>query len=225
MDAILIAEGVTTGYHGQAMVEDVSLAVEPGQVVALLGANGAGKTTTLLSLAGEIPLFRGTVIFGAAGPRDALHRRARKGMAFVLEERSVFTKLTVSENLRVARCDISFAVGLFPELSALMDRRAGLLSGGEQQMLSVAAALARHPRLLMVDELSLGLAPLVVARLMTALRDAADAGIGVLVVEQRVREALAIADFAYVLRRGRVTLQGPADDISSRLGEVESSYL
>jgi branched-chain amino acid transport system ATP-binding protein len=225
VEAIITAENITSGYHGHAVVEDVSLVVAPGQVVALLGANGAGKTTTLLSLAGEIPLFGGKVRFRGTLQGEPLHQRARKGMAYVLEERSVFTKLTVAENLRVARCDTSHALELFPELDRLMNRRAGLLSGGEQQMLSVAAALARHPKLLMVDELSLGLAPLIVGRLMRALRTAADNGVGVLVVEQHVKEALAIADFAYVLRRGRVTLEGTADDISSRLAEVESSYL
>src|SRR5262249_30491312 len=121
--------------------------------------------------------------------------------------------------------DVTVALELFPELEALMRRKAGALSGGEQQMLALASALGRRPRLLLVDELSLGLAPLVVARLMRVLRAAADSGLGILVVEQHVRQVFAVADYAYVMRRGRIVLQGWAAELLPRVDEIEETYL
>src|SRR5581483_9818736 len=205
---------------------DLDLAVESGEVVALLGPNGAGKTTTLLALAGELKPLSGEVVFDGKATRAGLYRRARAGLAFVTEERSVFMPLTAAENLRVGRGDKALALSLFPELEPLLGRRAGLLSGGEQQMLTLARALSRRPRCLLIDELSLGLAPLVVARLLTAVRKAADEeGVGVLLVEQHVRQALKLADRVHVLRRGRVVLAGTRDELHSRLQDVEALYL
>jgi branched-chain amino acid transport system ATP-binding protein len=218
---LLEAKDVAAGYHGHPIVQELNLRVEPGEVVALLGPNGAGKTTTLLTLAGDLKPLGGEVWFDGERTKAPLHRRARRGLAFVTEERSVFMQLSTAENLRVGRCDVDRATSLFPELKPLMRRRGGLLSGGEQQMLTLARALARKPRLLLADELSLGLAPLVVARLLRAVRAAADEdGVGVLLVEQHVKQALGIADRVYVMRRGRIVLQGSVEDVQDRLEEA-----
>jgi branched-chain amino acid transport system ATP-binding protein len=225
MTALLQATGLSAGYNGQPVVSDLDVEVQPGEVVALFGPNGAGKTTTLLTLAGELAPIAGEVMMDGKPAPSALHRRARNGLSFVTEERSVFMEMTVDENLRVARVDKPRALELFPELEPLMNRRAGLLSGGEQQMLTLARALARRPRLLLVDELSLGLAPLIVRRLLQALRTAADGGIGVLLVEQHVDQALKQADRVYVMERGLVILKGPKSEVADRVHEIEASYL
>jgi branched-chain amino acid transport system ATP-binding protein len=140
----------------------------------------------------------------------------------VPEERSIFGGLSTEENLRVGRGDRDSALELFPELRPLLKRPAGLLSGGEQQMLTLARALAREPTILLADELSLGLAPKVVQRLLIAVREAADEGIGVLLVEQHVKQALKVADRVYVMRRGRIVLKGTSNEVAPRL---EDAYL
>lgn len=160
---------------------------------------------------------------GEAG-RVPLHRRARQGLAYV-GERAVFTRLDTADNLRVGRVAAGQALELFPELDKRLRTGAGMLSGGEQQMLSLARALCRAPRLLLADELSLGLAPLVVERLLRAVRAAADGGLGALLVEQHVRKVLDIADRVYVLRRGRVEMAGTPRELRRDLGAIESSYL
>jgi branched-chain amino acid transport system ATP-binding protein len=223
--SVLTCEKLALGYTGRPVVEGLDLAVGPGEVVVVLGPNGAGKTTTLLGLAGELEPQAGSVeLLGAPAPRG-LHRRARAGVAFVTEERSVFMELTVAENLRVGRCDPAAVTALFPEIEPLLERRAGLLSGGEQQMVTLGRALARSPKLLLVDELSLGLAPLVVTRLLEAVRAAADSGVAVVLVEQHVDQAMRIADQVLVLERGRVVLSGPAAELAGRVKEIEASYL
>ncbi len=136
--ALLECRGLAAGYGELAVVRDVDLRVEPGEVVALIGPNGAGKTTTLLTLAGELPVIAGDVVFGGEATKAPLFRRARQGMGFVTEERSVFMQLSTEENLRVAGVAKVDAIALFPELEPLMGRTAGLLSGGEQQMLTLA---------------------------------------------------------------------------------------
>ena len=168
-DALLVAENVSAGYHGHPIVHDLNLRVPAGKVVVLLGPNGAGKTTTLLTLSGDLPQLKGDIYIDGKRTTAPLYTRAKQGLSFVTEERSVFMRLSVAENLRVGRGDPEQALALFPELRPLMRRRAGLLSGGEQQMLSLARALARNPKMLLVDELSLGLAPLVVIRLLDAV--------------------------------------------------------
>ena len=224
--SLLVAENLSAGYDGQPIVRHLDLTVDQGEVVALLGANGAGKTTSMLSLAGELEPLGGTITFDGDSKQRPLHLRARRGLAFVTEERSVLMTMTVAENLRLGRCDVEYALHLFPELAQLTSRLAGLLSGGEQQILTLARALARRPKLLLADELSLGLAPLVVERLLRAVRSAAsEEGMAVLLVEQHVSEVLQIADRAYVMRRGEVVLSGSAADVRDRVSDVEASYI
>jgi len=209
-----------------AVVRDLDLRVSPGEVVALIGPNGAGKTTTLLTIAGELPAIAGEVAFRDVKPRAPLFRRAQRGMGFVTEERSVFMSLTTEENLRVAGVAPGAAAEIFPELAPLMKRTAGLLSGGEQQMLTLARAVARNPSLLLVDELSLGLAPLIVKRLLETVRQvASERATGVLLVEQHVRQALHTADRVYVMQRGRIVITGTADEVDGRIDEIEATYL
>ena len=225
MSVLVEAEGLQAGYGSVVVVRDLDLQVRAGEVVALLGPNGAGKSTTLLTLSGALSPLGGVVRWNGAATKAALHARARQGLGLVTEERSVFMRLTARENLRVGGRNIAAALELFPELEPRLDVKAGLLSGGEQQMLTLARALARRPSLLLADELSLGLAPLVVNRLLSAVRRAADGGVGVLLVEQHVSKVLDIADRVYVLRRGRVELAGAARELRGRLAEIESSYL
>ena len=226
IEPILEARGLSAGYGPQPVVHDVNIEVRPGEVVALLGPNGAGKTTTLLALAGELPLLAGEVAIDGRVTTAPLHLRAQRGLVFVTEEKSVFMSLTTRDNLKVADVGLDEALALFPELERRLDVRGGLLSGGEQQMLSLARGLCRHPSVLLADELSLGLAPMVVTRLLEAVRDAADKrGAAVLLVEQHVRQALRFADRAYVMRRGRVVLEGTASELGGRLQEIEDSYL
>ena len=174
---LLECKSLAAGYGAMAVVRDLDLHVEPGEVVALVGPNGAGKTTTLLTLAGELPAISGEVSFGGLGMKAPLYRRARRGMRFVTEERSVFMKLTAAENLRVAGVPAADVVEIFPELEPLLGRVAGLLSGGEQQMLTLARAVAAKPALLLVDELSLGLAPRIVRRLLDTVRRVRDGAV------------------------------------------------
>ena len=222
----LEARGLTAGYGSSSIiVRDLDLTVAPGEVVALLGPNGAGKTTTILTLCGELPPIRGEVWMYGAPTTAPLHRRARQGLGLVTEERAVLMSMTVAENLRVGRCDRERALALFPELEEHLARRVGLLSGGQQQMLALARALARDTKVLLADELSLGLAPIVVDRLLQAVRAAADAGVGVLIVEQHVRKAMEIADRVYVMRRGRVDVSGTSAELRDRVEEIQASYL
>ncbi|MEA2827841.1 MAG: branched-chain amino acid transport system ATP-binding protein livF [Actinomycetota bacterium] len=213
--------GLSAGYGRTEVVHDVDLEVGAGEMVALLGRNGAGKTTTLLATAGALPrAATGEVrIAGASVPRGRPDVAARRGLACVPQERSLFTQLSVAENLRLAvaggrrtvTAETERAVARFPALAGLLDRRAGLLSGGEQRMVAVARALARHPKVLLVDEMSLGLGPRVVDDLGRVLRSVAeDEGTGVLLVEQHLDVALALASRAYVMDRGRVVDEGPS---------------
>ena len=223
---LIECRNLVTGYGDLAVVHGLDLHVNAGEVVALIGANGAGKSTTLLTLAGEVAQMSGDVLWKGEATKAPMHVRCKNGMGYVTEERSVIMNLTTQENLRLANVSVSVAVDLFPALSVLLDRKAGLLSGGEQQMLSLARALGRRPEVLLLDELSLGLAPLIVTRLLETVRRAADTdGVGVLLVEQHVRQALKIADRVYVLERGNIALTGTANEVRGRLEEIEVAYL
>lgn len=221
---LLEAKGLAAGYEGRPVVHDLDLSVGAGEVVALLGPNGAGKTTTLLTMAGELDPIEGEVLIDGEAVKSPLHARARRGLGYITEERSVFTGLTARENLWCGGVPIERALALFPELERVLDTRGGLLSGGEQQMLTLARALGRGPRLLLADELSLGLAPLVVDRLLKAVRAAADAGTAVLVVEQYARKALEYADRAYVMAGGRIRMAVSASEGRQRLSDIEATY-
>jgi branched-chain amino acid transport system ATP-binding protein len=221
---ILRAEGASLGYGKVPVIRDLSIEVGAGEVVALLGANGAGKTTTLLGLAGALRPFVGTISFAGAPAPRSLHRRARKGLSYVPSERPVVRSLTVRENLRIGRGGVDKAVDIFPELRPLLDRKAGLVSGGEQQMLTLARALACDPVVVLADELSLGLAPKVVNRLVEVLRGFAAQGGGVLLVEQQIGYALQAADHVYVMRRGEIALEGSSAQLRLRVPEIEACY-
>ena len=225
-DMMLEARGLAAGYGPQAVIHEIDLVVRAGEVVTLLGPNGAGKTTTLLALSGELPTLAGEVAMLGVVTKEPLFKRARKGLTFVTEEKSVFKGLSTRDNLRVGGVKVEEALAMFPELERRLEVRGGLLSGGEQQMLSLARALARRPKVLLADELSMGLAPLIVKRLLEAVRAAADQqGTAVLLVEQHVRKALVYADRVYVMRRGRIELEGSAHEMRGRIDEIEDQYL
>jgi branched-chain amino acid transport system ATP-binding protein len=221
----LQAAGLSAGYHGIPAVSDLDLEVSAGEVVALLGANGAGKTTTIRALAGQIRPLGGTVRFDGAEQSGPLFQRVRGGLGLLTESRCVFMSLTCRENLRLGRGAVETALSFFPELEPRLDVRAGLVSGGEQQMLALARILAAKPRVLLADEVSLGLAPLIVRRLLEALAEAARQGAAVLIVEQQARLALRTADRAYILRRGRLALAGTAAELRNQEAAVTTLYL
>jgi branched-chain amino acid transport system ATP-binding protein len=221
---VLETRDVNAGYGDLTVVRDLNLRVSSGEIVALLGRNGAGKTTALLTLAGALRPLSGEVRFLGAPDKSSLAARARRGLGLMTDDRSMFFSLTVRENLRLARGSGGVS-SLFPELERLLDRPAGLLSGGEQQMLGLACVLTREPKLLLIDELSFGLAPRIVQRLMRAVRQAADRGAAVILVEQFARLALDVADRAYVLVNGRVGSEGTTDELRANVAELESKYL
>lgn len=224
MSAVLETQDVHAGYGDVTVVRDLNVRVASGEIVALLGRNGAGKTTALLTMAGALRPISGEIQFLGTPDRSSLSGRARRGLGLMTDDRSIFFGLTVRENLRLARGN-GDALSVFPELGGMLDRPAGLLSGGEQQMLGLAAVLAREPKLLLIDELSFGLAPRIVQRLMKAVRQVADRGTAVILVEQFARIALDVADRAYVLVNGRVAREGTTDKLRANIGELESTYL
>jgi ABC-type branched-subunit amino acid transport system ATPase component len=212
--ALLSIEGLTAGYDRAAVIRDLDLTVGEGEVVALLGANGAGKTTTLRAISGLVRPMSGRISFGGQDlARVSPTRRARMGIVHVPEGRGIFYGLTVAEHFRLgyrgARPDEAAAYEYFPKLTELRARRVGLLSGGEQQMLAVARGLARHPRLLLLDELSLGLAPVIVEGLLPVVH----------------QYALEIADRGYVLSHGVIVLQDRAEVLQADRELLISSYL
>ena len=224
---LLETRNLKAGYLGREVVNSIDIHVNAGEVVCLLGPNGAGKTTTLLTIAGELTPVDGLVMFSHVPTWTPMHSRVRAGgIGLVTEERLVFTKMSARDNLRVGGGSVERALTLFPELEPRMTVRGGMLSGGEQQMLALARALSRDPSLLLADELSLGLAPKIVDRLLGAVRTAADEhGTGALIVEQHARKALTYADRMYLMARGQIRLELPATEALGRLDEIEEAYL
>ena len=226
-DAALEIGGLRVAYGGVHALRDVSLTVPTGSVVALLGPNGAGKSTTLRTVSGVVRAERGTITyFGQPIQRMAAHRIARMGLVHVPEGRGIFPSLSVRENLEMAATDgdgLAEATELFPVLGERHRQLAGSLSGGEQQMLALARAIMARPKLLMVDEISMGLAPIVVGQLFAALRRIAASGASLLLVEQYVEAALELADYVYVMDKGAVVDVGEPGDL--RAGSLAAAYL
>ncbi len=230
-DALLSVEDLTAGYDRAAVIRDLDLTVGAGEVVALLGANGAGKTTTLRAISGLVKPMGGRISFaGRDLAKVSPTQRARRGIAHVPEGRGIFYGLSVADHFRLGfrgeRPDEDVAFEYFPKLKEMRTRRVGLLSGGEQQMLAVARGLARRPKLLLLDELSLGLAPVIVEDLLPVVHQyALDANCGVLLVEQHIHLALEIADRGYVLSHGEIVLQNRAEVLNADRELLISSYL
>jgi branched-chain amino acid transport system ATP-binding protein len=222
---LLSVEGLSAGYAVRPVIYDVSLSVGHGEIVTILGHNGAGKTTTLATVFGLLTPFGGRVIYdgkevGGCAPREQVQR----GMSFTPAERFVFPDLTVQENLRLGCATTRFdqrrvdeVIELFPILAERREQLAGTMSGGQQRMVSVAIALMSGPRLMLLDEPSLGLSPAFVEQIFDALRALADnEGLSVVLLEQNVKQALRIADRAYVMRSGRIIVEEPANTMLDR---------
>jgi branched-chain amino acid transport system ATP-binding protein len=238
---LLELRGVVAGYGRGAVLHDIDLRIDKGEIVALIGANGVGKSTLLRAISQVIPLARGQIwwagkpLAGLAGGSAA--GVARAGVAHVPEGRGIFPDLTVAENLRMGRfarpshvrgetvaATLESVLEQFPNLRSRLRQRAGTLSGGEQQMLAIGRALMTEPELLMLDEPSLGLSPLLRTQVLEAVRAIADGGRSVLLVEQNARAALAISDRAYVLSGGRIAMAGPAAELRDN-EDVARTYM
>jgi branched-chain amino acid transport system ATP-binding protein len=230
-DRVLHLDGLSAGYDAAAVVRNLDLHVSAGEVVALLGPNGAGKTTTLRAISGLVRPLAGVIrVDGEDIARRSPSARARLGIAHVPEGRGGFFGLPVAEHFRLGyrgeRLDADLAYSHFPALAPLADRRAGLLSGGEQQMLTLGRALARRPKLLLLDELSLGLAPVIVERLLPVVATyATESGCAVLLVEQHIQIALAVADRGYVLSHGELVIHETAETLRADHQLILSGYL
>jgi branched-chain amino acid transport system ATP-binding protein len=221
--------GLTVAREGSNVVRDVDLDVPRGEVTVLLGPNGAGKTTLLEAVSGLIHAGGGTIeLEGRDIRKTSRFRRSRLGLGHVEQGRAIFGELTVLENVSVATSDrgaVRAALELFPELEPRYRTKAALLSGGEQQMLVIARALAAGPKLLLIDEMSLGLAPVIVQRLMPRIRKLADEGMGVLLVEQFAALALEIGDSAYVLSRGEIRHHDACSQLTGQMDVLRGAYL
>lgn len=235
MSALLEVRDLKVAYGGIQALKGISLDVAPGELVALIGSNGAGKTTALKALAGLLHPAAGKVHYaGKLLNNCAAHQRVRDGLALVPEGRGVFARLTVEENLLMGAytrndgaetgADLERMYTLFPRLAERRTQLAGTLSGGEQQMVAMARALMSRPKLLMLDEPSMGLAPMMVAKIFETIRDISAQGVSILLVEQNARLALEAAQRGYVLESGLITL---ADNAANLLGsdEVRRAYL
>jgi branched-chain amino acid transport system ATP-binding protein len=234
-DALLEVDALEAGYGEVQVLWGLSLKARRGKLTAIVGANGSGKTTTLRAVAGTIAPWRGRVaLAGQDVTRLPTHQKAARGLALVPEGRQLFTMMSVTENLELgafskhssraytARLDQVFS--LFPRLAERRDQRAGTLSGGEQQMVAIARGLMSDPEILIIDELSLGLAPVVVYQLLATLKQLKEAGLTILLVEQNVHLALALSDYAYVIAEGRLFTEGPPAQLVA-MPEIRQAYL
>lgn len=234
MTALLEVDGLSAGYGDITAIWDVSLSVAPGQVTVVLGRNGAGKTTTLLTIAGILKMRAGSVRFkGEDISRRQPSARTRLGISLVQENKRIFRQRTVEQNLQIgAYClprreraaSIADAYERFPVLAERRGERAGALSGGQQQMLAIAQALASRPTVLMIDEPSGGLAPVIVRDVMNTIRELRSEGLGIILVEQLVDQALGMADDLVVLDNGRVVVSRPAGELGDT-NELRDVYL
>jgi branched-chain amino acid transport system ATP-binding protein len=234
MEALLEIEGVTTAYDKADVLQGVTLAVDAGSITCLLGSNGSGKTTLVRSILGLTPARGGRIVFnGADITRLPTHRIVAAGIACIPEGRKVFPKLTVEENLRVGAYQetsdsvtqgrVADILRIFPRLAERRTQLAGTMSGGEQAMVSIGRGLMCAPKLLLIDEPSLGLSPLLVKENFNIIRQINERGITVFLVEQNVHQTLAIAQHGYVLSKGRVVAAGPPDELRDR-AEVREAY-
>jgi len=231
---LLELKQVQVNYGAIAAVKGIDLRLAAGELVCLIGANGAGKTTTLGAIAGTLPLAGGHIHY-AGQPIDTLptHKRLRAGIALVPEGRGIFTRLTVEENLRMGaysrhddaiEADLERMLALFPRLRERHTQVAGTLSGGEQQMLAIGRALLSNPRLLLLDEPSMGLAPLIVEQIFEVVQQVRNEGVTVLLVEQNAKLALSFAERGYVMASGEVTMAGRGEELLANEG-VRAAYL
>lgn len=230
-EPLIRARGLTAGYNRVPAISDLDIEVAAGEVVSILGPNGAGKSTTLSALVGLMPLMSGEVeALGKPVTPKRPHMLARQGVMLVPDDRGLFWALSVRDHMRLARrkpdpAREKLILQSFPALAELDARQAGLLSGGEQQMLAIGTALLAEPKVLLVDEMSLGLAPKIVQEMLPTIRDLARAeGIGVILVEQHVELALGVSDRALVLNHGRVVLSGSAEELLKDRSKLEAAY-
>jgi branched-chain amino acid transport system ATP-binding protein len=234
-ETLLEVEALEAGYDDVQVLWGISLKVPRGGVTTLVGANGAGKTTTLRAITGSIRPHGGRVVFqGEDVSRLPPHAKAARGLVLVPEGRQVFSDMSVEENLEMGAYSpraqkrlagqLAEVYTMFPRLEERRSQKAGTLSGGEQQMLAIARGLMSLPEILMIDELSLGLAPVVVQQLVASLKVLKAAGITILLIEQNVHLALALSDYAYVIAEGRPFIEGPCEKIAA-MPEVRQAYL
>ena len=233
--AILEVNGVTSGYGEVQILWDASLELEQGKLTCLVGGNGVGKTTLLRTVMGLLKPWSGSISFdGQNVSRVPAYTKADMGLVLVPEGRQLFTDMSVYENLEMGasnkraipkfKDNLERVFEMFPRLKERSTQKAGTLSGGEQQMLAVARGIMADPTILMIDELSLGLAPVLILGLFESLKTLRDLGITILLVEQNVQMALAISDYGYVLAEGKVELEGPARDLIKN-EHVREAYL
>ncbi len=232
---MLEVKNLSVSYGAIEAVKDISFTVNAGEIVSLIGANGAGKTTTLHTITGLVPAKSGSVMYNGV---DLLKTHNNKivtlGMAHIPEGRHVFTRMSVEENLEMGafslkdqsdlKKDLDMVYGLFPRLKERRNQKAGTLSGGEQQMLAMGRALMSHPKTLLMDEPSMGLSPKLVKEIFSIIRKLHEQGITILLVEQNAKMALSIADRAYVLETGRITMEGDAKELLNN-EQVRKAYL
>lgn len=232
---MLEVKNLSVSYGAIEAVKDISFTVNDGEIVSLIGANGAGKTTTLHTITGLVPAKSGSVMYNGV---DLLKTHNNKivtlGMAHIPEGRHVFTRMSVEENLEMCafslkdqsdlKKDLDMVYGLFPRLKERRNQKAGTLSGGEQQMLAMGRALMSHPKTILMDEPSMGLSPKLVKEIFSIIRKLHEQGITILLVEQNAKMALSIADRAYVLETGRITMEGDAKELLNN-EQVRKAYL